>query len=53
MTSDLAITTPLEGFASRRESTPPLPTEDREAQLLWNLFGVLRSQPGTWRRRRW
>jgi ABC-2 type transport system permease protein len=45
MSTELAIATPLEGITSRRESTPALPNEDREAQLLWSLrYRVARTQ---------
>ncbi len=35
--TDLALTSTFDGFPDRHPSSPALPTEDREAQLLWSL----------------
>src|SRR5215510_9519924 len=41
--SEAALSQPFEGIAAWDRASLPLPTEDREAQLLWRLrYGVAR-----------
>jgi ABC-2 type transport system permease protein len=43
--TDIALTTRLDSRSDRQAATPALPTEDREAQLLWSLrYRVARTQ---------